>query len=197
MGCCLVLASSWRSSCARSAATRAARVCAAGRPRHLGRALAVLRAGADVGAALPGPEQPPGPRRAPPCPPALFAVRPGDRCARARLGRQLLLASGVAEAEGLSPWVRALGLGAFAVALVAGIGAPRDWLDLPSVLVVAGGTAFVLGLVDMHALAAFSLGSAPSLTVDLLVHGAPLTVVAVGAALELRRPSSPLVSGVR
>ncbi len=113
------------------------------------------------------------------------------------LAVSLLLASGVAEAEGLSPWVRALGLGAFAVALVAGIGAPRDWLDLPSVLVVAGGTAFVLGLVDMHALAAFSLGSAPSLTVDLLVHGAPLTVVAVGAALELRRPSSPLVSGVR
>lgn len=113
------------------------------------------------------------------------------------LAVSLLLAGSVAEAEGLSPWVRALGLGALAVALVAGIQAPRGWLDLPSVLVVAGGTAFVLGLVDMHAVGAFSLGSAPSLTVDLLVHGAPLVVVALGAALELRRPTSPLVSGVR
>lgn len=113
------------------------------------------------------------------------------------LAVSLLLASGVAQAEGLSPWVRALGLGALAIALVAGIQAPRGWLDLPSALVVAGGTAFVLGLVDMHAVGAFSLGSAPSLTVDLLVHGAPLVVVALGAALELRRPTPPLVHGVR
>lgn len=107
----------------------------------------------------------------------------------------LLLATGLVHAEGVSPWVRALGLGAASVTLAARLGLPARALDLPTVLVVAGGTAFAAGLVDMHLLGAFSFGSVPLLAADLLLHGAPLVVVALGAALELRRPPHPLVAG--
>lgn len=109
----------------------------------------------------------------------------------------LLLATGVVEAQWLSPWLRAAALGGVALVLTLRAAPPGMVIDPAAVAVVGGGSAFAAGLVDMHALGAFAFDTGPSLAADLLLHGWPLLLITTGAALELRRPRQPLAMGAR